>query len=389
MRITLFIALFIQFISFSVRGASFKRAEIVEVSYTCKKGVWVDTSYFPLYFHHKNFVTDVLGDIEKYTKEKFGIEDVGFRFPDSIKYQQLSWKPISTLKDYAKSKADPNTVYVSVNTLLREFAQIGNEIIYYFITDVNILNHKGRSVYKFRNKIPFVVYNNEYIGGKIELGEQDFYRFYLDGVYFAFNGEKKVEEKQIVFKPPTPYYASYVENSWMFFLELKGKEYRYGSKEDRLAKVLSFKEANLGKKPTKLYAQDQASYVWDRYMLINHLFNDSVFIAVEDEYIESTYESRTAKGIKIYLQSGGKRTGSFYFKKGKETHGVINDIEFRLIWKEKFVALEIYSQGKLLALVNYIDNLRSVFIVKDYTREQFGNVLIASFIYDYFLSLSR
>jgi hypothetical protein len=366
-------------------GQQFHKAVVTDVNYMLRLSPYVDQQRFPFYFHFQEFIDDVLGDITKHIQEKFGIDTVIFFNPGTINVTEAFFAPGTKAKTLSRS-GDREALYFAVETMLQLFVTKNDVPTYHFITSIKAFNG-GKQVYKFSNRIPFTPVIEDDITGIIEMGEQDFYAFYFDGLQLAFEGQISKDQKRYTLKPPTPNYAEFLKHCLKHYVVAQRNAYLYGISMDTLQEAIAFSnkffqgidnELNLG----NLF---EGNKVKDTYYVINRLSSEDYII----KFIggESTVLNiiSIATGLEITIRDRNeKEWGRFDYSNGR-LEGNFYDRHYRLIWNPEFRCTEFETDNVLTLLINDFGDQKVLFLDDATSPEEQSEILTLIFLYDFAL----
>lgn len=358
-----------------------KKLLVTEVNYLRRPGKFVNSETFPFYFHHKEFIKDVHSDIQKHLEKRFGKLNVEFLTPDSIYYTEALIAPATSVRQIAKSKSTIADYYASVETMLGESSEINGVINYSFNTKVKVYNNKGQQLFKFRNKIPFVVTLDESIVGKAEISETDFYTFYLDGLEMAFGGDVQVADKRYIVKPPTNNYDEFLGLSEKFYLQRKGKEYFYGASSQNLQSIYSFSEVVNNEDVVLFFFNDYV--VHDKYNVYNNFTGDSMLIKLKTDEVKFESIQDDIGSVIIEAFNKENKEGRFFAVDYSEYAGELLEYEFSVKWNEEFLVHEIFIDDALMFLLYDFNEEQIIHIHRSVNEEQLGQLFNLVFMFDY------
>lgn len=218
-----------------------KTAIVTNVNYFIQQSTFISSLYFPFYLNKSELVQDIQNEITKQAKIKFKADTVIFIHHGSVIYSEGYTAPDLLAKETAKQRGKKDHVYIEVLSILRERIFIDGDAVFGLTTKIKAYNHKGKSVYRYKNVIPFQAQSREEITGDVILGEDDFSRFYIDGITAAFGGGINKFEKQLIQKPPIDYYDAFIAESETFYISETRSGYNYGADKKSPKEVLSFK----------------------------------------------------------------------------------------------------------------------------------------------------
>jgi hypothetical protein len=371
-------------------GQQYKKAVVTDVVFVRQTNVHVTNQSFPFYFHHKNFVADVLGDIEKFIKLKFLIDSVEFSVPDSITYYADFLPHSIKLKAQAKQLGGKDVLYVSVETILQEGASVNGLTSYRFVTNINIYTGKGRLYYRFKSIIPFENYDGEDIPGVVQMSDYDFYAFYFDGIQRAFEGTTKRESKRYVAKPLNDKYLTFSENAEKFYLNFAGHSYNYGSDFENLVEVLSLKNNNLvaGTGYFNFSLAFESNMVTEGIILNNkvHKKNYQVKLRTGENYIRK-YVNPYEPIIIDYIGPTKDTSASFVSDRKLTFTGTFDSDYYKLVSNDYHNYFELYRNDSLIALINEMDDRKVILLDNFVTEIQLGDIINLMFAYDYSMAV--
>lgn len=373
-------------ICFPLKSQEKKKALVTEVNFVRRSGTHVNSETFPFYFHHKEFIRDVQGDISMYLKKNFGATEVEFLYPDSIYYQESLFTPPISARELAKAKSSIADIYASIETVLLESSDIGGIINYSFNTRVWVYNAKGKKLLKFRNKIPFVVTIDESITGDVEMSEIDFYTFYLDGLEYAFTGELPVVNKRYIIKPPTDYYAAFMSDANKIYVKRLKKTYYAGANVDSLKPVYSFNEKPLEFQGIRLEYRDYI--IHDRYIAQNELSSETLEMRLHPDKDLIQKIIADTSGIKIEVFKSEVKVGEMASMSRSVIAGNIKGIDYRLKGNQEYFVSEVYIKDDLKFLINELEDKRVVFYHNSASKKELYYLLDVIFILDYLQALT-
>ncbi|MBN1116309.1 MAG: hypothetical protein JXA77_03825 [Bacteroidales bacterium] len=384
MRVTTILSIGIILFSQNLAAQKYHKAVVTDINYLLRLGEGTNQETFPMYFQHQEFINDIQSDIARYSKNRFGVDTVIFDNPGKINYLENFTAPKLKVKEAAKS-GEKGTIYISVETILQLSIMTNTGVTYSFMTRVKAYNHKGRSVYKFKNKIPFTPMIEEDIVGAVEMSEQDFYVFYFDGLLNAFEGKIKREEKRYNLKPPTEHYSEFLSNAEKFYLVPNYRSYLYGRSMDDLKEVVTFKdkffdgldnEFDLG----NIFEGNKVRY---SYRLTNTLKNEDYIIKIKSS--ESTLFNflSISSGVQIAIQNDKKEdVGEFQYSYN-ELEGTFKEKKYKIIWIPEFYCAEVTTDDGLKILINELGDRKVLFIHNSLSEEQLEDIFNLAFIYDF------
>lgn len=368
---------------------TYKKALVTDINYTLKKNNYINSTTFPFYFHRIEFIQDVYKDIEKHLIKKFGNMEVEFMHIDSISYALSRFTQPTSAKMLSRSKNSLADLYVSVESILKLNTDIEGVMTYSFITKVKVFNSKGRSVYKFQNIIPFNIVLEDNITGDIEISENDFYFFYLDGLKLAFEGKSQIEPKRYIIKPAANYYNRFLQRAYKFYLTTNSNKYFYGTSLDNQKKIFEFTESS-PEYGSSGYEIDFFSYsIKDRYYTFNFLSNDSLQVKLKDIENIATKILVDTSGLGVEVYQKNLLVGEFEAINAKEIKGTLFDIDFLIRWNYKYFVSEFYIDDQLRFIMNNLGRKRNIYIHEGVSEKELAQFFNLIFIYDYFIALKK
>jgi hypothetical protein len=390
MKRLLYFCLGLIIISSGLKAQHFSKAVVTDVVFVRQTNSKVNSLTFPFYFQEKGFIADVLGDIEKYLKQKFLVDSVEFSFPDSINYYSNFYPQDIKLKSKAKNKGGKDVLYTSVKTTVQQAAVINGTQLYKFITELTVYTGRGRLYYKFKNSIPFETFAGEDISGNIQMSDYDFYVFYFDGIQKAFEGIIKRDERRYVARPLTEKYADFAGHAEKFYMNLSGGSYNYGNDFENLVEVLDLKNNNLlaGSGYFNFPMVFQSEMISDGIFLANKL-NDKKYVVSLGEgnkYVNAYANSSTP--ILVYFLNQNTDTATMFSYDRKDTlTAFIDSMHYKLALNENLNCYELFCNDSLIAAINEMED-RKVILVSDYiTENQLGEMFNILFAFDYAMAV--
>ncbi len=370
-------------------GQKYEKAVITDVNYILQLGgTTTNTDNFPFYFYYPEFIADIHSDIRKYTKEKFQVDSVEFYLPDSVFYTQAYFAPELKVRDAAKSSHDKSVVYISVETLIRESAIINGVFLYKMITRVKAYRGGGKKLYKFKNQIPFETYRWEEITGNLLISENDFYTFYFDGLEMAFSGEIAKVEKRYIEQPPTTHYADFLQNSEKFYMIREKRKVSYGKDMKNLNEIISFRVNPLNVLDDELDFGNifEGNFINDGCYLKNNFKNEEYKVKLKGGENTLFNFLTVSKDIEInFLDKEKEEIGKFTFSSDDVMNGRFGDREYKMLWNYEYDVAEI-SSDVMLMLINILDGTKIIFVRKDISEQELGDIFNLIFAYDFALA---
>jgi hypothetical protein len=364
----------------------YEKAIVTDLNYFRRINGNVTEENFPFYFMHKEFILDVQHEIALQLKAKYNLNDVYFLSEDSIYYAEGSVVPSTEAKDYARYTHRDKTIYVSVETILQSHMVLNDEQVYRFTTRVEVFNYKGRRIYKFKNHIPFVSVFSDEIAGRAFMGEQDFYTFYFDGIFLAFEGKYPNVTKRYVNKPTAEKYLSFVNSAEKFYLNLGATGYNFGKDLSNLSEILHF--------PLNYWTTDDGvfdiinlvttDFLENGYTLLNRLDKKEYNVRLKGgvNSLRNKYSLKDPVDFTIETSTGGL-LGHFRQSHEGNLLGAYQNQNVEFKWVDNYSCLEVYFNGSLLALVNYFGDQKVLFLTKAIDRKQLLALTNLLFVYDY------
>ncbi len=362
----------------------YKKALVTDINYTLKKAQNINSTTFPFYFHQKEFIQDVYKDIEKHLIKRFGDMEIEFLRYDSISYAASHFNQPTYAKAISKTKSSLADLYVSIESTLKLVADLDGIITYSFITKVKAFNSKGRSVYKFQSNIPFSITLDDNITGNAEIGENDFYFFYLDGLKLAFEGKSQLEPKRFISKPS---FKEFLDYAYKFDLTIKLRTYYYGSDIENQKKVFEFtdefpKNVTKGNKIGPYFDN-----LLDKYYIINHFNSDSLIVQLKkDPDLENKLLYGTS-GLEMEILEKDTIVGNVELKSVTNIEGNLYGINFLVKRNDRFLVSEFYIDNQLRFLMKNPGRKRIIYIHKDTSEKELSQFFNLIFIHDYFVAL--
>lgn len=368
----------------------YDKALVTDLNFMRRPGELVNEGSFPFYFHYPEFAADVQSDIEKHLKSRFGVNEVLFTSDDSIFYFESILAPKTRAKEYARSGAVRVSLYVAVETILQEYAYLNNEQLFRFTTRVSVYNAKGKEIYSFKNHIPFVSYFGDEITGLADMGEEDFYAFYFDGLQYAFEGKNEVSNKRYIEKPTAKRYSDFTGQSEKFYLVTESDGYSYGKSMDERAEIVRF---------TQIYWENYGQafdfsnlvtleFLDNGYHFINRLNQTEYLVRIKSSVQSLQQKTDPMDDIDLQLlDASGKHIGYFTYYGVSRFSGKYIGRDYRFDYSDYFNCLEVYADDILIALINPRYNQKILFLTPSISREQLQSLINLIFVYDYALAI--
>ncbi len=364
----------------------FDKAIVTDVNYLVRSGGIADASTFPFYFHHPEFIQDVHSDIRKYVKQKFKVDTVIFDTPNKISYTE-SWsaKKIKA-KEQALASQEKSTVYLSLESIIQETSTINGVSNFKFTTRVKAYKSGGKTAFKFKNNIPFEVFEGENITGRIMMKEEDFYTFYLDGLQLALEGKQKKSEKRFIEQPPTHHYDDFLATSEIFYMTRIKKGYSYGKSKDNQVPVLSFankfwrgigSEIDFG----NLFESNKAK---DGYKLTNNFKNEEYLVLLEASEGTILNFLSVSSDVEIKFKDENKNEiGNFSFSYTDDLEGYFRNKKYLVDWNEEYGITEVKADNEMIMLIKMRGNQYVMWVKNSVSEEQLGDIFNLVFVYDF------
>ncbi len=366
---------------FFLTGQEFKQAYVMDLNYLCRTSEEVRLADFPFYYS-KSFAKEVQNEIKLQLKKRFKLENVYFLNADSIYYYAAGYTIATEARDYARYTRRDSTLYVSVETTVQGFGQIGDEFLYRFITKVNVYNNKGKRIYKYKNLIPFVSEESEVISGKAKMTDQDFYSFYLDGIQYAFEGKYKQVTKRYVSKPFAPEYQSFIDVFEKFYLEPDYNGIEFGSSFDDKIKVLNYEIEKKRDLSSELLFTQAVSIdnLEEGFKIENYLDSSMYRVRVKGgiDYFEGKYDPETDFTLEI-LDLTDTVIGELIFDKKYNLSGTYKNRKINIDVNYSNDCYEVYYDEQLIALINPFDYYSVYYLTPDITNDELSDLITISF----------
>jgi hypothetical protein len=373
-----------------VSGQNYERAIVTDLNFIRRTSSVVYAENFPFYFQHKEFAMDIQTDIRNYIIEKFKVQEVLFMNRDSIYYLESSFAPRTEAKDFAEATNRPNTIFIAIETLLQEQGYIKGELIYRFTTRVNVFNNKGKNIYKFKNNIPFVSVFGDEIAGYLDMGENDFYAFYFDGLQYAFEGVNKTVEKRYITKPTAEKYLEFINNSEKYYLITEKDGYSFGKDYDHISEGVHF-TINSGFSSNNIFNFANLvtlDFLENGYSFINRLDKTEYKVRLKGGLKTLKEMSDPLSDISLQLLTfKNEHVGYFTYEKNNLLYGKYYGQEIKLVWEADYSCLEVYINDLPVAMINYYTGQKVLYLTKAITQKQIVSILNMMFIYDYSLAI--
>lgn len=373
----------------SVFSQKYQKAVVTDVNYFIESGAMANSDNFPFYFQHPEFITDIQDDIKKYIHEKFGIDTVIFQNPGTIWHSEGFLPPELKARDLAKKQAGKNVLYVGVETVLKEAAIINGTFLYKMITRVKAYKKGGKKVYKFKNQIPFETYRGEEITGHIQMKEQDFYAFYFDGLEMAFSGKVKKVDRRYLEQPPTDFYNDFLNNAEKFYMVRESNGYSYGNNMESLSEILAFKGdlLNAFGKELDLGNLFEGNFINEGYMVKNFLKDKDYRVKLKGGENTLFNFISVSKDIEIdFSDMEKKEVGKFTYKSNDEMNGQFQGDNYQFIWNNEYNVVEVRTDNEKIILINDLGDRKVVFVRKNITEKELGDLYNLIFAYDFALA---
>lgn len=380
----LFTLLFI-FINAATFAQKYSKAIVTDLNYLRRFGAEVTALNFPFYFQEKEFVVDVQQEVRRLVKEKFGVGEVLFLNPDSIFYADMPVAAKTQAKEFGIYSVRDSTLYISVETILQFSSEIDQDRTFKFTTRVEVYNGRGKKVYAHKNHIPFTPYYGDEIAGSVDLSMDDFYAFYFDGLFYAFEGNVRTVDKRYVAKPVAQKYFEEIQRTSKYYLHTQANGYAYGKDYNDLSELLHF-TINYWDDNNEVFEFSNlvtVEFLDGGYNLINKLDGKEYQVRMKGgvAQLQNIYEIYADIKWEL-LEVGEGHIGDFVYSTGC-LKGAVNEEPIQLIWKGDYSCLEVYAEEKRIALVNYDKVNKTLFLSRELTREQLINLVNSLFIYDY------
>lgn len=372
--------------SVSLLAQNYNKAIVTDLNFIRRYSVEVDGDKFPFYFNHKEFVIDIQDEIRNLIQKKFQISDVLFLTPDSIYYSDQTTMPKTQAKDYAQVTQRDQTIFIAIESIIQIYTVIDQERTFRFTTRIKVYDGKGKVIYRFKNHIPFVPVYGDPIAGIIDISEQDFYTFYFDGLYYAFQGKESIVRKVYNIKPMAEDYIDFTLNAEKLYLETENNGYDYGQDYERLSEVASFSINYWAGDNDKFDFINLATveFLDGGYNFTNKLDNNEYQVRLKGgvNSLKKTYDPLANITWQL-LFADGEVVGEVVYNKKSNLVGKYADTDIELIWNGNFSCIEIKYRGETKALVNYSTDSKVLYLSKDINRNELIALINCMFVYDY------
>lgn len=364
-----------------------KMGVVTNVDYFISNSYGINSKSFPFYFYHKEFIADVLSDISIHVKEKFSLDTVLFLDPNKINYSEGTFAPSQNGKEIAKTSGVRGNLYIQIRTSITDRIVINGASGYSFVTKVKVFDHRGKTKYKFKNEIPFVVTEGDEITGIVEIAEQDFYAFYFDGIKYVFEGKPKTSEEFFISKPPTSRYDSFLAQSEKFYITQTEKGYSYGPDLETLKEVLVFREDQKNSRDGESFFEDifDKNRVRDGYNLINKFQDKEFLVKVQGEHKEWFNFFSSSEPIEVnFLDSLDQISGHFSLEwYSSKLNGKFADRSYNVNWEGNYDCSEVHHKEDIIALIIRRSDYNIVYVSNLISEEILGDIFNVVFAWDF------
>lgn len=366
---------------FILNGQEYKQAIVTDLNYLCKTSDNLRLADFPFYYSN-SFVEEVQKEITTQIKKRFAVENVYYLNADSIYYYAAGYSISAEAKDYARYTKRDSTLYVSVETMIQAFAQIGDELLYRFVTKVNVYNNKGKRIFDYKNIIPFVSVETEIISGKAEMSAEDFYNFFLDGIDYAFEGKYGQVTKRYISKPFASEYLGFIYQFNKFYLVPGYTGIDFGSSVDGATKVLDYKiEIKSNVSFDLLYTQMVSVDNLDNGVVIDNYLDSleySVRMKGGVDYFEGKHDPETEFTLEV-LNASKNVIGEFRYDEKYNLSGTFNKRKVNFDVNSNYDCYEVYYDDQLVALINPGESNSVYYLTPDITSDELTDLMTISF----------
>jgi hypothetical protein len=380
------------FLVICAHGQEYEKAIVTDLNFLRRSSATVRPEYFPFYFQHKAFARDVQQDIASLLTQKYNLKEVFFLEPDSILYVESTFAPRTEAKDFAKLTPRDKTIYVAVETIIQEFQSVNDQLVYRFTTRVNIFNNRGKSIYKFKSHIPFISVLGDEIAGEVIMGEEDFYTFYFDGLYNAFEGKYSTVSNRYVSKPMAGEYLKFTSQAEKFYLTTTETGYSYGQAADNQVEVVKFTINHWENTANNFDFNNLVTvgFLEEGYHFINQL-NKTEYVTRLKGGVETLKKITDVEADINFqlLKADGKHVGYFTMDNDNNLSGRHAVYNFIIKFREAYFASEVFIDEELVALINHFEGQKVFFLAPEITRKQLTALINLMFVYDYSSALRQ
>lgn len=373
-------------ITTGLAAQKYSKAIITDVNYLRRTSTSVDGYSFPFYFNNKILVKEIHETIKEQARKKFKINEVEFLSPDAIKYVDDIFSPALNVRDKALKDNEKGTIYIAVETIMQENVVINNVVNYKLTTRVKAYNYKGRKVYKFKNNIPFITTVGDEITGRVEMGEKDFFTFYMDGIAEAFRGKDKKTKKRFINKPPTSHYDDFISETEKFYLVPTNKGYAYGKDLNNLQDVIGFSGNfwHTSRSEFDIKKLFKGNTVNEGYNLSNFFQKQDYLVKLKGG--ENTFLNflTVSSDVEIEFRKNRKEfVGYFTYDSSDLLEGQFNNEKYLVKWVPEFNCAEVFCNREKIIVINELPDRKVAYIHKSLNENQLGDLFNVMFAYDF------
>lgn len=358
---------------------------ITDFQFYVRTSETVSENSFPNYANNPFFIKDISQEIKLLAREKFEVDTTVFLLPDSIEIKYGETPDDFRQKEYP---GEDGTLRVAIRTMISVSHRTEFELVYKFITIVQARNSKGRIVYRFRNKIPFVALVGKEITGEIEMKQDDFYNFFFDGMRAAFYGQDPKLKKRYIFKPTTQSYGNFLVNSEEFVMLQEENILRFGKDTGSTRKVLEFDLSLLSdyQLPGEGLEGIFSGINTNKEIKLINYFNKKEYkiklIGAKNLFL-SIIQSKGQVELELYIDHDN--VGQFIYDIEDNLIGDLHRNSYLVKWSETHDVIEIFAKDFLIALVKNWSNRQIIYLEKYITEKQLGDIFTLLFLYDFAL----
>jgi hypothetical protein len=358
-------------------GSSSSRVLVTEVLYERITSEYIDDESFPFYFHHQEFVDDILRNIETYLVTSLHTDRVEFLVPGGVEYIESTFPRLLKTRKYALENASIGTIYAGVKTMLRQGSVVNGIASFTFITQVVAYDASGKKIFHRKVKSPFTPVQGEYISGYCEISENDFYAFYFGGLEAAFEGQVRKLPRISITRPASKYYDDFLVQTRRYYMIAGKKTYRYGNTADNTRDVLYFsgKFGNEIDRGFNIGNWFNRNKVKEAYSVKNTLNNENYQVKLkggDDQYFDFLSVS---SDIQIQFQlERDSAIGRFEYDMNNMLTGSFRNTDYHINRNPDHRCAEIYAGDALIALISDLHDRKLIFLHNAVSDEKLGDI---------------
>lgn len=375
----------------NINAQGYHKVILTDVKFLSRQTPNDSKESFPNYFVDQLFTENILSNIGSMVRERYNAQRVEYALPGVIEYKFGSFADGTRLNKFASAPAIGN-IFVSIESIVQFSSSVNGKTFYKLITEVNSIDGKGKKVYHFINKIPFSIKTNDSITGLEKISKGDLFNLYLDGVQNALIGKHKKLEPRIYIKPTSTYYKEFLANSEKLYMIPGNNIYNYGKTIETSNKiVLEFKYNMWRSIGGNISGNilDNSNRIKDEYKLSN-LFTKEDYLVKLSGGSSNLFNILTiGSEFKIEFNKGYVKVGSFIVTDWNRIEGNFNGNNFIVNQNPIYAVQEIYKSGTLIALVNSTENKKTIFLKKDTSEQELGELFNLIFAWDFTMMLKQ